>query len=422
MDTYTPEQELRQEAIRRRLEGQSRPTISKALRRSLSWVAKWWAEYRHNPKTDFADPSRAPHTVSRCIPLAVARAVVNLRRTLEAARTPETKYGFIGARAIRTELERQHITPLPSLATIQRILMRHALTHPQGAGQDSAYYPGIVAWTHNVLHATDIIIRYVQGGEAIHNFHTFDHYSHAAHLSQHADKTSATTGQHLLETWADLGLPLFQQFDNEDCFKGGHTHPRVIGQVVRLCLFVGLAVVFIPQYEGERNYGVEGFHSLWCRGFWNREHFRNLAHVQREAPTFARWYHTRYAPPALGGKTPGQLRQGFHPLCLTRALRGLIPERLPITAGYIHFFRKVEAQGQVRLLNETWNVGTRWRGQYVLASVNTAKQTLTFWHLSAADVAWRKIKVRQFRLSEPVSPLLPAFRQNHTRCREYCPG
>ncbi|MBI4672228.1 MAG: helix-turn-helix domain-containing protein [Chloroflexi bacterium] len=227
MDTYTPEQELRQEAIRRRLEGQSRPTISKALRRSLSWVAKWWAEYRHNPKTDFADPSRAPHTVSRCIPLAVARAVVNLRRTLEAARTPETKYGFIGARAIRTELERQHITPLPSLATIQRILMRHALTHPQGAGQDSAYYPGIVAWTHNVLHATDIIIRYVQGGEAIHNFHTFDHYSHAAHLSQHADKTSATTGQHLLETWADLGLPLFQQFDNEDCFKGGHTHPRV---------------------------------------------------------------------------------------------------------------------------------------------------------------------------------------------------
>lgn len=422
MDDYTAEQELRHEAIRRHLKGQPRLVICHDLQRSTRWFDRWWAEYRRNPHTDFAEHSRAPHTSPTRTAPEIEQAVIKIRRTLEAGQTRATKYGFIGAGAIQDEFDHLHITPRPSLSTIQRILARHGLTHPQGASHDAAYYPGIAAWGNNVLHATDIIVRYVYGGEAINNFHTFDHYSHAAHLSQHADKTSTTACVHLLETWADLGLPLFAQFDNEDCFKGGHTHPRVLGHVVRLCLFVGIEVLFIPDYEGKRNYGVEGFHSLWCSGFWAREEFHNLTHVRREAPTFARWYHTRYTPPSLGGKTPAQMRRGFQPHRLTRGLRQLIPERLPITAGYIHFFRKVDAFGQIRVLNETWRVGKRWRGEYVLASVNTAAQTLTFWHQAEADAAWHKIKTRPFPLPELVRPVLPAFRRNHARCREYCPG
>lgn len=422
MDKHTTEQQLRHEAIRRRLQGQPRREICKDLHRSTSWFDKWWADFRRHPKTEFADQSRAPHTSPGRTPEHVEAAVVTLRRTLEAGKTPETKYGFSGARAIRTELAQRRIHPLPSLATIQRILARHALTHPQGAARAAAYYPRVQAWANNVLHATDIIVRYVRGGTAINNFHTFDHYSHAAHLSQHADKTSTTACGHLLATWADLGLPLFEQFDNEDCFKGGHTHGRVMGQVVRLCLFVGIEVLFIPEYEGQRNYGVEGFHSLWCSGFWAREQFRNLAHVRCEAPTFARWYHRRYRPPSLEGKTPAQMRRGFRPFRLTPTLRRLIPARLPITAGYLHFYRKVDPLGQIRLLNETWCVGKRWRGEYVVASVNTAAQTLTVWHQAQEDAAWHKIKTRSFRLGERVQPVLPPFRRNHTRCREYCPG
>jgi hypothetical protein len=34
-----------------------------------------------------------------------------------------------GAKAIRRELEQEHIQPLPSLTTINRILNRHGLTH-----------------------------------------------------------------------------------------------------------------------------------------------------------------------------------------------------------------------------------------------------------------------------------------------------
>jgi hypothetical protein len=82
-------------------------------------------------------------------------------------------------------LENLDIDP-PSLATIQRILQAQGLTHPIGAGNDSAYYPWLEAWAVNAIHATDIITRHIRGGEEIQNFHTIDHYSHAAYLSQHS--------------------------------------------------------------------------------------------------------------------------------------------------------------------------------------------------------------------------------------------
>jgi hypothetical protein len=78
--------------------------------------------------------------------------------------------------------------------------------------------------------------------------------------------------------------------DNEDSFRGGHSHPRIIGRVVRLCLFVGVEALFIPEYEGERSYWVEGFHSLWVEGFWSRQTFAELLEVRQEAQVFRRWY------------------------------------------------------------------------------------------------------------------------------------
>lgn len=421
MDTCTSEQALRREAIRRRLQGERQCDICHDLNRSPAWFDRWWAEYRRCPQTDFADRSRAPHTSLQQTPSAVEQAVVSIRQTLEAGQTAQTKYGLIGHRAIHNELQRLGIKPLPSLATIQRILARHSLTHPRGAAIDTAYYPEPRAWAPHAIHATDLITRHLHGGQVVQNFHTFDHYSHAVHLSQYADKSAAAVMAHLLQTWRRLGIPAVAQFDNEACFRGGHSHPRVIGQVVRLCLFVGVEVVFIPEYEAKRNHWVEGFHSLWVQAFWSRQRFHNLAQVQAEAPTFLRWYHTRYRPPSLEGKTPSQMSQGWLIVRLTAPLYTLIPQQLPLTSGRINFIRKVDAMGRVRVLNETWFVGRKWIGEYVWVGVDTAKQALTLWHKPEAQAPWQYIKTCPYRLPEPVHPLLPEFRRNHLRCREHWP-
>ena len=423
MDTHETEQTLRQEAIRRHLQGEPRHTICRDLERSPRWFDKWWHEYQTDPMTDLVDHSRVPHTSPQAMPQPVIDAVVSVRQMLEAANTAETRYGFIGAASIHTQLERMRITPVPSVATIQRILAAHDLTHPLGAGSDSAYYPWPVAWDVNAIHAMDIITRHVHGGEEIQNFHTIDLFSQAVHLTRHADKTSATTCSHLRKTWAKLGLPQILQFDNEGAFCGGHTHPRVIGQVVRLCLFCGIEPFFTPIYEAKRNYQIETFHSLWVRGFWSRFDFADRAQVDEESPHFEHWYHTVYQPPALDGRTPAQVRRGVAVVRLTPDLQELIPVgRLPITSGRFHVMRKVDPLGEIALLNETWSVGRKWIGEYVRATINTTQQTLTLWHQADTNTEWRLIKTRPFRLQESVHDMLPAFRRKCARCRDCWPG
>ncbi len=352
METPTPEQTLRREAIRRRFGGEKRHEIFEDLDRSPRWFDKWWAEYQRNPHTDFADRSRAPKTSPTRTPDDLVQAVVSARRTLEAATTTDTRYGFIGACAIQTHLEGLSIVP-PSRATIQRILQAEHLTHPLGAGKDSAYYPWPKAWAVNAIHATDIITKHIRGGETVENIHTLDHYSQAAYLSPSATKSSASICEHLVAAWSKLGLPQIEQLDNEESFRGGHTHPRVIGRVVRLCLFCGIEVLFTPFYEAKRNYQVETFHSIWNGSFWARHEFRNRAEVQTETPLFEKWYHTIYRPPVLQGKTPTQIRREVAIVRLTPELQWLIPSgRLPITAGRIHFRRKVQPTGEIQLLSQ----------------------------------------------------------------------
>jgi hypothetical protein len=144
----------------------------------------------------------------------------------------------------------------------------------------------------NAIQATDIITRHLRGGEKIENFHTLDLFSQAVHLTRPLDKTSAAASDHLRKTWAKLGVPHLQQFDNDDVFRGGHTHPRVIGQVVKLCLFCGIEPFFTPIYEAKRNYQIETFHGLWVGGFWSRHIFANRTQVDQEVPLFEHWYHT----------------------------------------------------------------------------------------------------------------------------------
>jgi hypothetical protein len=415
------EQELRREAVRRRLNGERRKDICSDLERSTRWFNKWWLEFKNDPHTDFADHSRAPLTVSSIVTPELEQLVIELRRAFESA-----NHGLIGARAIWGKLIDLKVKPLPSEETIQRILARAGLTHPLGVATDTAYYPWPPIWEVNAVQATDIITKHIHGGAEIQNFHTLDLFTHAACLTQHLDKTSTTTCRHLLKTWEKLGLPCLHQFDNEGSFCGGHTHRLIIGRMVRLCLFCGVEAIFTPVYEAKRNHQIETFHSLWCRSFWSRQTFTDLKHVQRELPSFARWYHHEYRPPCLEGKTPAQMRFGTSVPKLIADLRRLIPnfqsERLPVTAGRFHFMRKVDANGYVEFLNERWLVGPKWIGEYVRATINTSKQSLTISHKASDEADWRVIKSRVFRIKESVHDLLPKFKRNRARCRDYLPG
>lgn len=425
MDPQLSEPHLRREAVRRKLQGEHTCDISQALNRTPQWVNKWHRIYQRNPDTDFADFSRAPHTSPQQTSAATCKAIGAIRKSLESGTTLATRYGLIGNRAVQAKLVTLGYKEIPSTTTIQRILAAQGLTHPIGAGTDQAFYPWVTAWQVNAIHATDIITRHLAGGQVIQNFHTLDHYSHAIALTQYLQATSRNSCHHLLKTWGNIGFPLLQQFDNGSVFCGGPTHPRIIGQVVRLCLMCGIEIFFTPIYEAKRNYQIETFHSLWLRSFWQRHHFTQLKQIQREQPVFLRWHQRQYHPPQLHGLTPAQIYATQPVRLLTTELQAALPrldqERLPITAGYIHFMRKVETDGHISFLNETWVVGKHWVGEYIRATINTAHQTLSFWHKADETTEWHLLKTRTFTLEEPVHKLLPEFRQNRKRCREQLP-
>lgn len=422
MAARTAEQAVRREAIRRRLQGERPCEICHDFPRSDSGLAKWWPHYQHQPQSDFAARSRAPHTSPRQPLPAVEHALLMLRQPLTAGQSPTTRYGLIGQRAIRAELERLGLSPLPSLATIERILARHGLTQPRGAGAPQAYYPEPGAQAPNALHATHSITRHLTGGQVVQNLHTFDHYSHTGHLSQQPDKSCCAIRAPLLGTWGHLALPRRQPLDNEAPFHGGHSHPRVLGQVVRPCRVVGTAVGSSPEDEAKRTHWVEGFHALWVQAFWDRDHFGDLAQVRRQVPLFWRWYHHCYRPPSLGTTTPAQMRQGWPLVRLPPASRQLIPARLPVTARHINLLRQGDSCATVNVLNEPWTVGRKWCGQYVWVRVDTGHHTLTTWHQPGQLAPWQQLKTRAYCLYEPVQPLLPQFRRNRPRCREHWPG
>jgi putative transposase len=417
----TNEQELRREAIRRRLSGERRIDICRDLGYSPRWFDKWWSAFKCDPHMDFADRSRAPLARPTTPPLEIEQLVVELRQRMESA-----DYGLIGARAMWGQLIELKVRPLPSLPTIQRILARHSLTHPLGAATEAAYYPWLPVWEINAVQATDIITKHIRGGTEVQNFHTIDLFSHAVCLSQYTDKSSATSCAHLLKAWEKLGIPCIHQFDNEGAFCGGHTHPRVMGRIVRLCLWCGVEPFFIPVSEPDCNCEIETFHSLWGQGFWKRQTFSDIAQVSRRSPGFLHWYHHKYRPPSLGGKTPAQMRSGQNVPKLTREVCRAIPDYhaapLPVTAGRFHIMRKVDSAGYVAFLNERWLVGTKWIGEYVRATINTAQQTLTLSHKASDEAKWKLIKTRVFRIKESVHDLLPQFKRNCARCRDYLPG
>jgi hypothetical protein len=124
-----------------------------------------------------------------------------------------------------------------------------------------------------------------------------------------------------------------------------------------------------------------------------------------------------YAPPSLNGQSPADAQAQVQRRCLTASEGAGLPDPLPITAGRIHFIRQVDAAGTITLLNEVWQVGVRYTGRYVWATVNTQARRLTLYYRARANRPVRVLRHCPYPLGETVLPLQPHFRRPYPRCR-----
>jgi hypothetical protein len=370
----------RHRAISLRLAGRPVKAICAAVGRSEVWFRKWWGRYLEAGPEGLYDLTRANHHVAQRIPPELERAILSVRRRLQAHATPATRYRLIGAPAILAELKNLGVRPLPCERTIERVLERNNLTAPRvrlAPLLPRQEYPGPQARASNDLHEVDLVgpIYLLGSGHRYYIWIGKDAFDGAVCLRLADSRRMDEVLWFLGECWKDLGIPEQVQFDNARELSGWGPVARTLSRVIRLCLRFGAGPVFIPAGEPQFNGSVENFNG-WFQEPLLQRRFRRPGDLRRELARLQEAVNTQHVHPRLGGKTPAQHRRGLR----LRKLPGSfeVPtERLPLAAGRVTFLRRVSGAGTVTVLSQTFRVGKRHRGLYLRLVMDTGRGQLT---------------------------------------------
>jgi len=353
------EAELRVEAVRRRLAGESPEWIARSLGRSRRWVSKWVA--RHDPACEWA-ADRKPGRVVNRTDAALEAQVVAVR-----CRLAENPWAQIGSDAIAWELSKLGVGA-PCTRTIERILARTGTVgqrrreRPRSKGLP---YPAPSAERAGDLHQADLVgPRHLDGGMPFVALNCVDIVPHAAAIEIAPDQTEATLTPSLMRLWERLGVPRRLQLDNGKPFQLGSAS---LGEIVRVSLHQGATPVFIPQGEPWRNGTCEQFNDTFDKRFFRSERFDDRDRLADRALEFECFHNANHRYRSTGKRTPDELTAGIErrrPTPLAELPPGW-PEQ-----GRIEFIRFIRSDRKLRLLRRSIEMPETQVYRYVTAALD----------------------------------------------------
>jgi transposase InsO family protein len=379
--------------------------VALQLGHTVRWVRKWQQRYRVAGWSGLAERSRAPHRMPRRLSVELRRMIILARSALEAQAASGTGLKYIGAPAVRTWLKAQGCQPLPSIASIERVLHAAGMTKPRRpAGEAAVIYPHLQPTVPHELCQIDIVPHCLTGGTRVPCFNAIDVVSRCATGLAYAERRAQEACGFVVHVWQTLGIPRYTQLDNDSCFDGGHTHPYVLGQVVRLALAVGAELLFSPVQHPQSNGCVERFHQEYNRHVWNDTYLADLAAVQQQSERFFPLYCASGHHTALKGRTPQEVHG--QPVYRLPAEFGLPAGRLPLYEGRLHFIRQVRADGTVSVLNVLWTVPKPepGRGVWVTIELRISGATLSIYDAAPDALHRRCLVTYPFPVQELILP------------------
>jgi transposase-like protein len=363
--------------------GQSLHEVARRFGVSPATVFRWVQRARGQrlDRVDWSDRPCAPRHTQRT-PANIEALVRETRQTLRQ----DSALGFYGAVAIREELARQHVLPLPALRTINRILERNGVLDGQHRIRRPPpppgwYLPNLAARRVELDSWDAVEGLVIKGGTDIEVFNGVSlHGGLVASWPTSPTVTAPFVVQCLVAHWRAFGLPAYAQFDNDPTFHGPHIHPDVVGRVSRLCLSLGVVPVFVPPHETGFQAAIEGYNGSWQTRVWSRFTHADLLelthHSDRHVGALRRYRAARLEAAPRRRPFPAAWE-----LDLQAPLRGRLV-----------YLRRTTGSGAVQVLGHSFAVDPHWVNRLVRVEV---------------DFKAGRLRVYQLRRREPTKqPLL----------------
>ena len=365
--------ELRKKAIKRYKNGESPKEIYQSLGKGKTWFFKWLKRYKLDGEDWTKSHSRKPHQSPKRIDKIMEQTVIETRKYLE-----KKLYSQIGALAINYDLNKQGIIP-PPISTINKILRRNNLVHkrikysPKGVN-----YPSLAITHSNYLHQLDVVgPRYLKEDGKFYSINIIDAFDRRNSTNPERRQNRIAVSKGLLCSWKTLGIPLYEQMDNQLPMRGSNQCPHSFGIVIRLCLYMGVQPLFIPLREPWRNGIIEHFQNVFDKMFFRAQYFKDFDHLYKKAKEFELFHNQNHNYSTLKGMTPNQKYSGGIKL-LSTSFRH--PEKLAISPGYIHLVRFIRSDRVLDIFGEKYIMPDDVEYEYVRATIDTAKEKLFVYH------------------------------------------
>ena len=288
----------------------------------------------------------------------------------------ESALGEYGPVAIHRELERRADLPgpLPAVRTIARILERRgaldAKRRVRRPAPPAGWYLPDVRRGLVELDSFDVIegLR-LKGGIELDILTAISLHGGAVAAWPTSGVSARLTVSSLDEHWRGLGVPGYAQFDNDTRFIGGMAHPNSIGPVIRYCLAVGVAPVFVPPRETGFQASIEAFNGRWQQKLWTRFWDPTLADLQDRSAAYVAASRQRSA--ARIEAAPDRM-----PFPVDRVIDLAAPP-----SGRLVFIRRTSDQGSVSVLGVRYPVHRQWIHRLIRGELDLDARQVRFFGL-----------------------------------------
>ena len=306
--------------------------------------------------------------------------ILTVRRELKE----QSALGEFGADAIHWELTWRRRRNIPSVRTIGRILDRRGALDGRKRTRRPAPPPGWylpkLARRRAELDSFDIVEGLViQGGYGVEVLNGISLHGALVASWPRAKIAAKTVLNALVEHWREFGLPDYAQFDNDTVFQGPHAHPDTVGRVARLCLSLGVTVVFAPPRETGFQAAIESYNGRWQAKVWNRFRFES----RRQLLSQSNKYVTAVRRRAVARIDAAPPRRPF-PEPWTLNLQDVL-------RGTLIYLRRTNDQGRVTLLGRTFDVSSNWLHRLVRAEVQLQHGRIRFYALRRRDIQYQPL-------------------------------